>query len=104
MFWLELQARYVCRLLALMIDERVSSATVKAGIHDAYNQLIDDEHAHMIWTHPGMRTYYRNEAGRVVFVSPFRNVDFWDKLRKVDLAEYDCTSMAAEVTAGVENR
>lgn len=92
MFWLELQARHVCGgLLARMVEEGITSVVVKRDVHDAYNQLIDQEHDEMIWTHPGMRTYYRNARGRVVFVSPFRNVDFWGKLRDAGLPDYTVT-------------
>ena len=35
-------------------------------MHDAYNEAVDAEHENMVWTHPGMKTYYRNDRGRVV--------------------------------------
>lgn len=88
MFWLELQARYVCRTIATMLDRDYASIEVKQDVHKAYNDLIDREHAQMIWTHPGMTTYYRGESGRVVFVSPFRNVDFWERLRAAGLDDF----------------
>lgn len=92
MFWLELQARYVAELVATMLREGVATASVRADVHDQYNAMIDERHEHMVWTHPGMRTYYRNRRGRVVFVSPFRNVEFWSMLRDVDLSVYDTTT------------
>ena len=42
----------------------------------------------MVWTHPGMTTYYRNQRGRIVVNSPYRNVDFYEMTRHADLAEY----------------
>jgi 4-hydroxyacetophenone monooxygenase len=46
---------------------------------------VDDAHERMVWTHPGMTTYYRNSRGRVVVNSPFRNLDFWRMTRHADL-------------------
>jgi 4-hydroxyacetophenone monooxygenase len=42
----------------------------------------------MVWTHPGMSTYYRNSRGRVVVNTPFRIVDFWHMTRTADLDDY----------------
>jgi 4-hydroxyacetophenone monooxygenase len=54
----------------------------------AYNELVDRTHEQTVWTHPGMETYYRNSRGRVVFVMPFLNVEYWHMTKKVDLADY----------------
>jgi len=35
-----------------------------------------------------MTTYYRNERGRIVINSPYRNVDFYEMTRAADLSEY----------------
>ena len=50
----------------------------------------DDAHSRMIWTHPKLRTYYRNSRGRVVVNIPWRVVDYWEMLRDVDLEDYLC--------------
>jgi 4-hydroxyacetophenone monooxygenase len=42
----------------------------------------------MIWTHPGMSTYYRNARGRVVFNSPWKLMDYWHMTRTKGLADY----------------
>jgi 4-hydroxyacetophenone monooxygenase len=42
----------------------------------------------MVWTHPGMETYYRNAAGRVVTNMPWRVVDYWHMTRRPHLDEY----------------
>ena len=43
----------------------------------------------MVWTHPGMSTYYRNERGRVVVNSPFRNAQFFAMTHKADLSDFE---------------
>jgi len=42
----------------------------------------------MIWSHPGMTTYYRNTRGRVVTVMPWRLVDYWEMTHEADLSNY----------------
>ena len=42
----------------------------------------------MVWTHPGMSTYYRNDTGRVVVNYPFRNVDLFEMTERADLDEF----------------
>jgi 4-hydroxyacetophenone monooxygenase len=42
----------------------------------------------MVWTHPGMETYYRNARGRVVVNGPYRNATFYDMTRTADLDDF----------------
>ena len=49
---------------------------------------IDRAHDNMVWTHPGMQTYYRNARGRVVVNMPYRNVDMFERTRHADLADF----------------
>jgi len=58
------------------------------GDNDTYNERIDQAHENMVWTHPGMETYYRNARGRVVVNSPYRNATFYDMTREADLGDF----------------
>ena len=42
-----------------------------------------------MWTHPGTNTYFRNSRDRLVFVSPFRNVEYWTRARQSSIADYE---------------
>ena len=42
----------------------------------------------MIWTHPGLSTYYRNAAGRVISVMPWRLVDYWQMTRQAQREDF----------------
>jgi len=55
---------------------------VRKDIFDEYNELLDDTSQQTVWTHPGTNTYFRNSRGRLVFVSPFRNVEYWTRARQ----------------------
>ncbi|MEL7157512.1 MAG: monooxygenase, partial [Actinomycetota bacterium] len=87
-FVIEMQMRYIMDLIAKMADGGIEAVEVRQDVHDAYNARVDAAHEHMVWTHPGMSTYYRNERGRIVVNSPYRNVDFFDMTFEADLAVY----------------
>jgi 4-hydroxyacetophenone monooxygenase len=89
-FQSECQARYLTSLLVQVIEGDVSSADVKREVHDAYNARVDAEHEQLIWTHPGMSTYYRNARGRVFSVMPWRLVDYWAMTHDASLEDYRC--------------
>jgi len=46
-------------------------------VHDAFNRRFDAKHKTLVWSHPGMNSWYRNASGRVTTTSPWRLVDYW---------------------------
>jgi 4-hydroxyacetophenone monooxygenase len=87
-FVVEMQIRYIMDMLRKMADRGLGAVEVRADVHERYNANVDAEHENMVWTHPGMSTYYRNPRGRIVINSPYRNVDFFAMTKEVDLDEY----------------
>lgn len=57
-------------------------------VSDRYNAEVDARHARMVWTHPAMRNWYRNDDGRVIAVLPWRITDYWSMTRRVDLDDF----------------
>jgi 4-hydroxyacetophenone monooxygenase len=88
MYFMEVQMRYVRRLLSEQFRRRSGPMAVAPEVHDSYNETVDAMHERMVWTHPGMSTWYRNRHGRVVFAMPFLNVEYWEATRRVDIDEY----------------
>ncbi len=87
-FIAECQAHYVVDLLAKTIAAGAGAIECRADVHDRFNDAVDEQHGRMIWSHPGMQTYYRNAAGRVVTNWPWRVVDYWSRTRSADLDDY----------------
>jgi 4-hydroxyacetophenone monooxygenase len=85
---IELEMRYVMEVLALMARERIATVDVRQDVHDAYNDELAEALSHTIWAHPGMTTYYRNAAGRIVVPMPWTNVDYWHRTRHPSLDDY----------------
>ena len=90
-FQAESQARYITDAVARMIEAGIGSIEPKQRVHDEFVKLVDERHAELIWSHPGMSTYYRNSHGRVVSVTPFSLLEYWAMTHDIDLADYVIT-------------
>ncbi|HEY3795749.1 MAG TPA: NAD(P)/FAD-dependent oxidoreductase [Bradyrhizobium sp.] len=90
-FQSECQSRYISACLVEMIERGLAAIDVRQEIHDDYVRQVDVEHEAMIWTHPGMTTYYRNQSGRVFSAMPWRFVDYWAMTHDADLDRYRLT-------------
>jgi 4-hydroxyacetophenone monooxygenase len=91
MFIAEAQVHYIMSLLSEM--DRLALAEIEClkSSYDAFNSETARRHDSMIWTHPGMSTYYRNARGRVIVATPYRIAEFWEITRTHGLTDY-CTS------------
>ena len=87
-FVIEQQIHYLLDLFRQMTERRVAVVECRRDVHDAYNERIDAAHEKMVWTHPGMETYYRNDRGRVTVNYPWRNVDLFAATRRANLDDY----------------
>lgn len=91
--WLaETQARYICGCLVQMAEREVAAIECREELRTAYTREIDELHAQLVWTHPGMTTYYRNQHGKVRSPMPFRLVDYWARTREAGLGDFVCSA------------
>jgi 4-hydroxyacetophenone monooxygenase len=60
----------------------------KADVCDEYIARFDAAHAKLVWSHPGMTSWYKNAKGRVTTTSPWRLVDYWRWTKTPDPADY----------------
>ncbi|MBV9561012.1 MAG: NAD(P)/FAD-dependent oxidoreductase [Bradyrhizobium sp.] len=91
-FQSECQSRYISACLVEMIERGLGAIDVRQDVLDDYVRRVDTEHEAMIWTHPGMTTYYRNKSGRVFSAMPWRFVDYWRMTHDPDLNQYRLTA------------
>ncbi len=87
-FMSECQVRYVMMALREVIEGGHHSIDVKPAVHDAYVEEVDRLHKGMVWSHKGLNNWYRNPAGRVFAVLPYRLVDYWRMTSKFTPSEY----------------
>lgn len=86
----ECQVRYIADMVCGIVERGDGAVECRQDVHDEYNRQLDEAHERMIWTHPGMQSWYRNAAGRVVTNMPWRVADYWRMTRSVDPADF-CT-------------
>jgi 4-hydroxyacetophenone monooxygenase len=102
MYFMEVQMSYIARLLGEMIREKASAIDVRRDVFDRYNDLLDRTSQLTVWTHPGTNTYFRNSRGRLLFVSPFRNVEYWTRAKESSIADYEVLAAPRSASASSE--
>lgn len=84
----ECQVRYITGVLRAMLEQGLDTVEVRREVHDDYNARVDAEHAELVWSHGGMRNWYRNDKGRVFSPMPWRFVDYWRMTREPDMSDF----------------
>ncbi len=87
--------RYIARLLRRMFRSNIHAIDVRQDTYEDYNELVEQVSETTVWTHPGTNTFFRNDRGRLVFVSPFRNVEYWTRVENSGLEDYQWLSAAS---------
>jgi 4-hydroxyacetophenone monooxygenase len=95
----ERQLHYVVSLIDALRNARGTSIEVRKTVHDRYNEEVQAAHEAMVWTHPGMDTYYRNSKGRVVVNNPFRITEIWHRTKQVNPLDYVIKTSTKETTS-----
>ena len=88
-FHSECQVRYVTGCLAALLRGGHAALDVKHAVHDAYYERFDARHRQLVFSHPGMTSWYKNAAGKVTTTSPWRLVDYWGWTKAPDLDDYE---------------
>ena len=96
---LERQMHYIMSLLKQMFAQGISSVEVRQSVYDDYNRKVDELHSGMVWTFPGVETYYKNSKGRIVVNNPFRVLQYWQMTETADLNDYETSSVDRNVDA-----
>jgi 4-hydroxyacetophenone monooxygenase len=56
----------------------------------------------MVWSHPSIRhSWFRNAAGKIFVLTPWRMVDYWSWTREPDPAHYTLTRRGEHIPHGV---
>ena len=87
-YFSECGVRYILNVLELMLAHRVDSVEVRQDVHDRFNEQCDAENAAMAWGHSGVNSWYKNEFGRVAQNWPFTLLEYWQRTRTADAADF----------------
>ena len=88
-FFAECEMRYVMGCLRLLLQRSDAAMSVRAEVHDAYNEKIDRGNESMAWGTPGVTSWYKNAEGHVTQNWPFTLLEFWTQTREPDPEDYE---------------
>jgi len=88
-FHSECQVRYIMGCLKAMLESGRRTLECRADVAAAYDERHQEATRRTVWAHPGTRSWYKNDAGRVTTVSPWRLVDYWSWTREPDLSDFE---------------
>jgi 4-hydroxyacetophenone monooxygenase len=88
-FFSECEIRYIMGCVELMLREGFAAMEPKRDVHDAFNETIDAGNALMAWGSDQVNSWYKNAKGRVTQNWPFPLVDYWDRTRAPNPADFE---------------
>lgn len=97
-FMNECASRYVGDFIVRMIEDDIETVEVKRECADRYTARVDERHDELVWTAPGLDSYYRNSQGRVTSACPWRLVDYWSMTHEADPENYIVTNLAPSLS------
>jgi 4-hydroxyacetophenone monooxygenase len=94
-FHTECQVRYIAQALRDMVENGYDALEVRREAFDAYNRKLDEAARMMVWTHPGVTSWYKNKHNRLTVLSPWTLLDYWKLTRNFAPSEFQLTKGAA---------
>lgn len=90
-FHSECQIRYIMLALRELIESGNAALDVREEPFWAYQDKVDAAHRGMVWSHPGVKSWYKNSKGRVTANSPWRLVDYRNLTAEFEPGDYSFT-------------
>lgn len=88
-FFSECELRYIMGCLKLLLAEGRAAMNCRQDVHDAYNEKIDEGNLGMAWGSPNVRSWYKNEHGRVTQNWPGTMLEFWQQTKAPQPGDFD---------------
>jgi 4-hydroxyacetophenone monooxygenase len=95
-FHSECQVRYIMQAVRELIETGQGSLDVRTEPYQAYQDKVDAAHRGMVWSHPGVTSWYKNKSGRVAMTSPWRLVEYRDLTLNFNPDDYLFTPAPAQ--------
>ena len=71
-----------------LLERGLSTLECRREVNDAFNERLDEALSHLVWSHPGMNSWYKNSKGRVTTTSPWLLLDYWRWTKEPDFGDY----------------
>ena len=88
-YFSECGVRYILGLLELLLSSGATSIEVQRQVHDDFNELVDAQNRQMAWGWSNVNTWYRNKHGRIAQNWPFPLLEYWERTRQPNPADYE---------------
>lgn len=86
----ECQMRYIMGCIRLLLETGKSTMEVRQSVDDEYNERLEQTLARTVWSHPAVKhSWYRNGAGKVTVLSPWKLLDYWNWTREPNAQDYE---------------
>ncbi len=87
-FHSECQVRYIMGCIEGLLERGRTTLECRREVNDDFNERLDEALSRLVWSHPGMNSWYKNSKGRVTTTSPWRLLDYWTWTKAPDFADY----------------
>jgi 4-hydroxyacetophenone monooxygenase len=88
-YFSECEVQYVMGCLRALLENGHRALDCKRDVHDAYNERIDAANLEMVWGVSTVNSWYKNDKGRVAQNWPFNLIEYWQRTREPDPADYE---------------
>jgi 4-hydroxyacetophenone monooxygenase len=88
-YFSECEVQYILSAIRLLLERGANAVDCRPEVHDAYNVAVDEANARMAWGAATVNTWYRNANGRIAQNWPFTLLEFWQRTRELDVADYE---------------
>ena len=81
--------RYIEQCLLALAEGGHRQMEPRREAYDDWHQRTQAEIKTLVWSQPSVRhSFFKNAAGEIHGLSPWRLVDYWGWTRQVDLEDY----------------
>jgi len=88
-YFSELEVRYLVEAIGLLVAGGHRAMDVRPEVHDEFNVAVDEANRAMAWGVSSVNSWYKNDSGRVAQNWPFSLLEYWQRTRHPDLADYE---------------
>jgi 4-hydroxyacetophenone monooxygenase len=88
-YFSECGVRYILDCLKLALQHGGHALEVRDDVHGAFNHRVDERNRQMAWGISTVNTWYKNAAGHITQNWPFTLLEYWERTRQADPADYE---------------
>ena len=87
-YFSECGVRYILNLVELLLANKAGSIEVRLDVHDEFNVKVDAENKAMAWGWSDVRSWYKNDLGRVAQNWPFTLLEYWQRTKQAQADDF----------------